>query len=55
MWLTFCALHNWLLEVDSLAKGWEHGVQSDWKTEADHPDHVPFVIKRLKAPCKKGT
>ena len=53
VWLTCCALHNWLLEVDGLAKGWEHGVQSDWETQADDPADVPFAIKRLKAPGRK--
>ena len=43
-------LHNWLLEVDGLAVGWEHGVQSDWETQADNYDNVPFAIKRLKSP-----
>ena len=26
--MTCCALHNWLLEVDGLADGWENGGKS---------------------------
>ena len=29
LWLTCCALHNLLLNVDGLDKGWEHGINSD--------------------------
>ena len=53
IWLTCCALHNWLLEIDGLAKGWEHGVKSCWETEPDDPRDIPFAIKRLRAPGKK--
>jgi len=31
IWLTCCALHNWLLEVDGLNKRWADGVPSDWE------------------------
>ena len=55
IWLTCCALHNWLLEVDGLAEGWENGVKSCWETEPDDPRDIPFAIKRLRAPGKKGT
>ena len=30
-WLTCCALHNMLLEIDGLHKNWENGVCSDWE------------------------
>jgi hypothetical protein len=30
-WLTCCALHNWLLEVDGLDVHWENGVASEWE------------------------
>ena len=50
--MTCCALHNWLLEVDGLADGWESGVKSYWETEPDHPCDVPFAIKRLRRPGK---
>ena len=53
VWLTCCALHNWLLEIDGLAKGWENGVQSNWETEVDNPCDVPFALKRLKEPGTK--
>ena len=46
--MTCCALHNWLLEVDGLADGWENGVKSYWETEPDDPCDVPFAIKRLR-------
>ena len=50
--MTCCALHNWLLEVDGLADGWENGVKSYWESEPDHPCDVPFAIKRLRQPDK---
>ena len=53
VWLTCCALHNWLLEIDGLAEGWENGVQSNWETEVDNPCDVPFALKRLKEPGTK--
>jgi hypothetical protein len=31
IWLTCCALHNFLLEEDGLDKEWENGVRSDWE------------------------
>ena len=31
MWLTCCALHNILLDVDGLDKNWDKGVMSDWQ------------------------
>ena len=31
MWLTCCALHNLLLDVDGLDKNWQNGVRSDWE------------------------
>ena len=53
IWLTCCALHNWLLEIDGLTDGWEHGVKSSWDTEPDDPRDISFAIKGLKAPGKK--
>ncbi len=35
VFLTCCALHNWLLEIDGLDKNWENGVQSFWDGDAD--------------------
>ena len=32
VWLTCCALHNWLLDIDGLSKPWDGGVcMSDWE------------------------
>ena len=30
MWLTCCALHNMLLEIDGLHLNWKNGMSSDW-------------------------
>ena len=35
VFLTCCALHNWLLEVDGLDENWEDGVQSFWEADDD--------------------
>jgi hypothetical protein len=54
IWMTCCALHNWLLEVDGLDDKWENGVPSDWEGELglfskeDTIRHIePFAIQRL--------
>lgn len=33
IWLTCCALHNWLLDIDGLSSEWTAGtpVRSDWE------------------------
>jgi len=32
VWLTCCALHNWLLDIDGLNGAWKHGgPMSDWE------------------------
>jgi hypothetical protein len=33
IWLTCCALHNWLLEIDGLDEEWDCGAASDWEGE----------------------
>ena len=33
VWLTCCALHIWLLEVDGLEDHWENGIATDWEGE----------------------
>jgi hypothetical protein len=38
IWLTCCALHNWLLEVDGLDKAWQNGVPSEWEGELGQND-----------------
>jgi DDE superfamily endonuclease len=59
VWLTCCALHNWLLEIDGLDVRWEAGVSSDWEGElgqlngndveqfASSRTRAPFAIQRL--------
>ena len=55
LWLSCCALHNMLLDVDGLARNWEAGEQSDWKimhaNSLTHDKHVnvvtPFAVARL--------
>jgi hypothetical protein len=57
VWLTCCALHNYLLEVDCLDKDWIHGVASEWEGglgnhhSADVAEHGPnFAIGWLNLP-----
>jgi len=59
IWMTCCALHNWLLEVDGLDEKREIGVPNDWEGElGDHRNedilrHVqPFAIQRLITPSE---
>ena len=51
MWLTCCALHNMLLEIDGLHENWELGAKSDWeKCSSDleiYDRDIPFAIERL--------
>jgi hypothetical protein len=45
IWLTSCALHNWLLEVDGLDGEWEDAIG---KLEAgDVIRHVSFAMQHL--------
>jgi hypothetical protein len=32
IWMTCCALHNWLLEINGLDDKWQGGVPSDWES-----------------------
>lgn len=61
VFLTCCALHNWLLEVDGLDDNWENGVQSFWEADNDdrnsgnvgreqQQDELPDAIFRLHNP-----
>lgn len=55
IWLTCCALHNWLLAEDGLNQQWETGVPSDWAGELgqfDASDHryIPIAVRRLNNP-----
>jgi hypothetical protein len=53
IFLTCCALHNWLLNEDGLDKDWEDGVQSDWEGNLGFHDiqdvehHIPDAVRRL--------
>jgi hypothetical protein len=38
VFLTCCALHNKLLDIDGLDERWEQGVQSIWSTTYDNDD-----------------
>ncbi|KAI2492339.1 Plant transposon protein [Fragilaria crotonensis] len=41
IFLTCCALHNWLLEIDGLDERWDEGVQSEWEGPlGDHQHEV---------------
>jgi hypothetical protein len=56
IWLTCCALHNMLLNIDGLDKQWQAGVPSDWEGELGRNDaeecrqYAPFAIQRLNNP-----
>lgn len=61
IWLTCCALHNMLLQVDGLHKHWQQGVPSDWEgtlgdnNADDMRRHAPMAIRRLQNPEKFGS
>jgi hypothetical protein len=58
VFLTCCALHNWLLEVDGLDINWEEGNASDWEGELGNHDlqdvnvYLPFAVARLMSPAE---
>jgi hypothetical protein len=51
IWLTCCALHNWLLEIDGLDKKWEDGVPSDWEGELGQ--HESSDLRRYADPVRR--
>jgi hypothetical protein len=57
VFLTCCALHNWLLEVDGLDDKWDEGVASSWEGALgrheihDVEEHLPQAITRLMSPA----
>ena len=51
IWLTCVALHNWLLEVDGLSKEWQSGVRSDYESNDDNNQDIPFAIRTLVSPA----
>jgi hypothetical protein len=59
VWMTCCALHNWLLEVDGLDDKWEQGVPADWEGElgehspADASQFLPNAIDMLHNPVAR--
>ena len=55
IWLTCCALHNYLLEVDGLHDQWRNGVKSFYETEIDDSTNLPFALKRLAKPNQERT
>jgi Plant transposon protein len=55
VWMTCCALHNWLLEEDGLDERWDHNVKSNWEGELGTLDEMdvcrysePFSLHRLR-------
>jgi hypothetical protein len=59
IWLTCCALHNLLLDVDGLDERWSAGIPSDWAGELGRFDGddtylatnlIPMAIQRLNDP-----
>ena len=55
VWLTCCALHNFLLDVDGMEIGWESGALSPWETEMGHHNQHDcernFALHRLMNPA----
>ena len=52
LWLTCCAMHNMLLDVDGLHRNWHNGAKSSWEiTDRYNRDRfqlgTPFAINRL--------
>ena len=52
MWLTCCAMHNMLLDVDGLSVGWQNGVPSHWELQSGQfqENDIPDAIRRLVSP-----
>lgn len=61
IFLTCCALHNWLLNEDGLSEGWEDGVPSIWEGSigyhdvCDAQEHLPAAVQRLMSPTQLRT
>ena len=47
MWLTCCAMHNMLLNVDGLRVGWQNGLPSHGESQSGqfHDDYSPDAIR----------
>jgi hypothetical protein len=52
MWLTCCAMHIMLLDVDGLSVGWQNGVPSHWELQSGQfqENEIPDAIRRLVSP-----
>ena len=52
IWMTCCALHNLLLDVDGLSKKWNDGVASPYENDDGRfqGEEVPAAIRRLVDP-----
>ena len=54
IWLTCCALHNMLLEVDGFYDAWvgTKGLSSSWEREIGQleEENVPLALRRLITP-----
>ena len=52
VWLTCCALHNLLLDVDGLSNGWQNGIPSHWESTGGQFEvrDMPIAIQRLINP-----
>ena len=57
IFLTCCALHNWLLEIDGLDKEWRHGIPSDWEGEIGEmpEDHATVLAAAAAAGRREVT
>jgi hypothetical protein len=61
IFLTCCALHNWLLNEDGLSAGWEEGTPSIWEGSlgfhdvCDAQEHLPAAVHRLMSPMDLRT
>ena len=55
IWLTCCALHNWLLEVDGLDQRWDgvNAITSEWTGDLGEldPTDVPLALSRIMSPA----
>jgi hypothetical protein len=54
VWVTCCALHNMLLDVDGLSMGWDHGVPSYWQAGENGQFEVsdlPRAVRTLFKPA----
>ena len=56
VWLTCCALHNWLLEIDGLDQPWDgvNAVTSEWTGEFGllELSETPLALQRILSPAE---